>query len=152
MWGRWVLCIAIAVLGASVAASASEGAGSYGYRHLATDCVATQTAFGQQVSARTQWQMWNGHRGADGLDGYRWQARLIPARPGFNFHRVWEAVELDDVEEDASGNYHATVTTPPMSSNLDWDLQVKLTWDRAGRSDWNVERVLEFDEGNCSVW
>jgi hypothetical protein len=85
------------------------------------------------------------------MDGYRWQARLIPAQPGLNFHRSWEEVELDHPEPDAHGNYHATVTTPAVSSLLDWDLQVKLTWDRAGYRDWNVEHVLDFNEGSCRV-
>lgn len=48
-------------------------------------------------------------------------------------------------------NYHAVVTNPPMSASADWDLQVELTWNGAGRRDWNVERVLGFNDASCKA-
>jgi hypothetical protein len=151
MWGRWFVCAALAVFGGWIAAATSSGAGTYGHQHLATACQLTETATGDYVAAVTQWQMWNSRHVGNQLEGYRWQARLIPAKPGFNFHRPWEDVSLDEVEAAAPGNYQATVTTPAVSALLDWDLQVKLTWDRSGYRDWNVEHVLDSDESRCFV-
>lgn len=151
MRGRGLFCVLMAVLGGGIAASVSSGAASFGHQHVGTHCVVTEASWGSVVSARTHWRMWNTADADNRLDGYRWQARLIPARPGFNFHRPWEVIEAVDVDRSGVTDMHAVVSTPTLSSNLDWDLQVKLTWDRDDRRDWNVDEVLEFDESACSV-
>lgn len=43
-----------------------------------------------------------------------------------------------------SGDYRAVVTTPSNNPALDWDLRVKLTWDRADRRDQNGDHVVEL--------
>lgn len=50
------------------------------------------------------------------------------------------------------GDYRAAVTTPSNNPALDWDLQVKLTWDRADRRDQNGDHVVELDERACPAW
>ena len=142
-----------AVFGAAVWVTAPAPAEpTYGgYQHLKTECVVSEGSYGPMVAARTTWQVWSERQSPD---GYRWQARLIPTHPGLNFFRTWDKVEVDvaeDVRATGASSYYATVTTPVMSSNLDWDLQVKLTWDRAGERDANVEYVLDFDERTCAL-
>jgi hypothetical protein len=140
------LTAAVFAIGAWVTTPAPGGT-NYGYQHLATSCVLTETSWGQLVAARTSWRMWS-HRSTSS-DGYRWQARLIPTRPGLNLHRAWKATEVDGLGSAGPRSYDAAVTTPAVSGNLDWDLQIKLTWDRADSRDSNVEHVLPFDESTC---
>jgi hypothetical protein len=146
-----LLVIGVFAAAVWVTAPAPADTSNDGHQHLETECVVTETALGPMVSARTTWQVWS-NQGSP--DGYRWQARLIPTRPGLNFFRSWHEVEVDvddDVEATGASNYYATVTTPVMSPNLDWDLQVKLTWDRADQRDGNAEHVLDFDERACAT-
>jgi hypothetical protein len=142
------LSAAVLAVGAWITTPAPGGT-NYGYQHLGTSCVLTETSWGQMVAARTSWRMWS-HR-ASSADGYRWQARLIPTRPGLNLHRPWDETEVGDLGTAGPRSYDAAVTTPALSANLDWDLQVKLTWDHSHGQDSNVEQVLAFDESTCQA-
>jgi hypothetical protein len=143
---RFILCAGVFGFGIWITTPA-PGASYYGHEHLGTRCIVTETSFGEMVMAQTSWRMWSDHNSPD---GYRWRARLIPHRPGLNFFRPWNQVEVPDVGGEGASSYDAVVTTPPMSSDMDWDLEVKLTWDRSNERDWNVEHVLDFDESTCS--
>jgi hypothetical protein len=143
-----VLILGVAVVGFVVwTTPAPGGTSNFGDQHLSTQCTITATDYGDMVSARTSWRMWSAHESPNG--GYRWQARLIPTHPGLNFLRPWGKVEVDDLGTDGPSSWDGTVVTPAMSANLDWDLQVKLTWDRSNRQDANVEHVFPFDERAC---
>jgi hypothetical protein len=142
----WILCAAVLGFGAWITTPApGETNDYYGYQQLGTRCVVTETSLGELIVAETSWRVWSDRQSPD---GYRWQARLIPAQPGLNLGRPWSEVEVEDVGTGAS-SYDGTVTTPPVSANLDWDLQLKLTWDRSNQPDTNVEHVLEFNERSC---
>jgi hypothetical protein len=142
-----ILCIAVVGFGAWIN-TPTPGEAKYGDQQLGTRCVVNQTSSGDMVAAQTTWRVWSGHGSPD---GYRWQARLIPNNPGLNFVRPWNEVETHVVRDgsDAS-SYDGWVTTPPMSWGADWNLEVKLTWDRENQRDYNVEHVLDFDEGTCA--
>jgi hypothetical protein len=99
------------------------------------------------IVAETTWQIWSNRVSPD---GYRWKARFIPTHPGLNFFRPWNQVEIPDVGTAGPSAFVATVSTPPVSAGQDWDLEIKLTWDREGERDWNVEKVLDFDERACT--
>jgi hypothetical protein len=144
----WILSAAVLGFGAWVTTPAPAGTNDTGYAHLATSCVMNETSWGQMVVAQTTWRIWSDR---ESPDGYRWRARLIPHRPGLNFYRPWNEVEaeVENVGSTGASSYDGTVRTPPMGSDLDWDLQVKLTWDRGGERDLYVERTLDFDERAC---
>jgi hypothetical protein len=125
---------------------APGGASNYGNQQLATQCVIQPTSGGSMITARTSWRIWSSH---ESPEDYRWKARLIPADPGLIVLRRWTEVETSGVGTVVPTSYDATLETPPASSSEDWDLEVKLTWDRPDRQDWNVEHVLEFDERAC---
>jgi hypothetical protein len=144
---RFIFCAAAFGFGIWVTTPA-PGASNYANQHLGTRCVLTETSWGEMIRAETSWRMWSGY---DHPDGYRWRARLIPHRPGLNFFRSWNEVEAPDVDTPEPASYDAVVSTPPMSSDLDWDLEVKLTWARDNQRDYNVEHVLDFDEGACAL-
>jgi hypothetical protein len=146
----WILCVAVLAMGAWISTAAS-GASRYGYQHLSTRCSLSQGPWGPVVAAQTSWRMWTEPHGGRDLSSYRWQARLIPTTRGLDFARPWDSVEVENVDSGAGAVYDGTVMTPLASSDLDWDLQVKLTWDRPNRNDWNVEHVLDFDESSCST-
>lgn len=144
----WILCAAMLAAGAWFAPPAPGDSDGYGHQHLDTRCVVSETSWGRMVAAETSWMMWSDQ---ESPDRYRWRARLIADSPGLNFHRLWSEVEADAANVSATGasSYYATVRTPFMSSNLDWDLEVKLTWDRENQRDGNQEYVLDFDEASC---
>jgi hypothetical protein len=146
----WILCLAVTLSAVWVATPAPGETKWDGHRHVATGCVVKDTSWGSMVTAQTTWMIWSQHASPD---AYRWRARLIPEHPGLNFLRSWneQQVEVTDVQPTGASSYYATVSTPPMSASLDWDLQVKLTWDRANERDHNVEYVLDFNEANCAA-
>jgi hypothetical protein len=124
----------------------APGASNYGHQQLGTRCIVTETSWGEMVRAETSWRMWSDYNSPD---AYRWRARLIPHHPGLNFFRAWNQVEAPGGA--SASSYDAVVSTPPMSASSDWDLEVKLTWDRSGQRDYNVEHVLNFDEETCAA-
>jgi hypothetical protein len=141
----WLLCVAAAGFGIWMTAPAPGGT-NYGNQHLGTSCVINDTSYGDMIVAQTSWRMWSNHASPD---SYRWQARLIPAHPGLNFWRPWNKTEVD-VPTAGASSYDGTVLTPPMNAEMDWDLEIKLTWDRSGGRDWNVDHVFDFDERACA--
>jgi hypothetical protein len=142
-----LLCVAVVGYGIWMTAPAPGGT-NYASTQLATSCVVNDTSYGPMIVAHTSWNMSSAYRSPD---GYRWQARLIPTHPGLNFARPWNKVEVDDVGSPTSSSYNATVDTPPVNAEMDWDLEVKLTWDRTHARDWNVDDVLDFDERACAT-
>jgi hypothetical protein len=142
---RVILTAAVFGFGVWITTPATGGTG-YAHQHLGTQCMVAETSYGSMVTAYTTWRI---SSGVESPNGYQWRARLIPSRPGLNFFRSWNEVEVPDVGSTQATGYDATVTTPPMSASLDWDLQVELTWERSNERDWHVEHVLPFDERAC---
>ena len=143
----WLLCAAVIGYGIWMTAPAPGGT-NYGSQQIATSCVVNDTSYGPMVVATTSWRMWSAYKSPD---GYRWQVRLVPTHPGLNFARPWNKVEVNDVTSAGASSYDGTVATPPVNAEMDWDLEVKLTWDRAHARDWNVDRTLDFDERACAT-
>ena len=143
----WLLCAAVVGYGIWMTAPAPGGT-NYASEELGTSCVVNETSYGPMVVATTSWRMSSAYKSPD---GYRWQARLIPTHPGLNLARPWNKVEQTEVGSVGASSFDGTVETPPVNAEMDWDLEVKLTWDRAHARDWNVDRVLDFDERACAT-
>jgi hypothetical protein len=84
------------------------------------------------------------------------RARMIPHgqdTPLQNFARPWTTVTSPSfiVAGTAGHRYTMTAAAPVPDLQKDWDLQVKMTWNRLGRIDWNTSLTIRFEEDACPV-
>ncbi|MEQ8834739.1 MAG: hypothetical protein RIB67_09895 [Miltoncostaeaceae bacterium] len=89
----------------------------------------------------------------DGITGRDWathmeaKARLIPTTAGLNFTRSFRSVKTTRLLQNRRYSLVFQILTDNVSSQRDWNLQVRLTWVRPGPVR-NLTRTLRlaFDE------
>jgi hypothetical protein len=76
----------------------------------------------------------------------RFQGRLIPqGSDGQLQSSSWVKVATPSDYSNTNRDYYMTVNLPLIDANSDQDEQIKLTWDRNVRRDWNVSSVIHWD-------
>ena len=82
------------------------------------------------------------------------RARMIPHgqdTPLQNYTRPWTTTYSASfiTAGTVSHRYTMTAAAPVPDLQKDWDLQVKMTWNRLGRIDWNTSLTIGFEEYAC---
>jgi hypothetical protein len=149
-----VAAVCAGLLGATSVAAADDQGTRYDYRPLGTRClVAKYDTLGPSlIYAHTSWRMW----AAGGSNTFRMlvKARLIPTTPGLYINRPWSQTAVGIVtNQNAPRTYFAPwVNTYAEEADAEWRVQVKLTWDRTGRRDWNKTLSFPFNRtGKCAA-
>lgn len=117
--------------------------------YVGDSCLTQETAWGTMMRARLRYRMGTWAHEKNNLTGLRLRARFIPTTPGLNFHRAWGEYVFNGVSEDGYNNWIITVLTPPERVDMDWNLQVKMSWFRKWKRDWHVEKLFGWRESFC---
>lgn len=148
-----VLVTGALLAGVLVTPAAASATQHYFARHIQTTCVATPNPYTGEylIAARTRWRMGTNPDVKNNLRSLKLQARLIATTSGSNWTRSWRTSELKNVSADGANDRTNWVTTDTMSSTQDWNVQIKLTWNRRGKPDWHHEVKWAFDESFCKT-
>ena len=133
------------VLLAATGASANES--SHYYFTKGSQCIAGP-------SDRVSFVMYSDAFDQTKVQNFVLRARMIPHgqdTPLQNFTRPWTTVTNPSFIAAGTGGhrYIMTASAPVPDLQKDWDLQVKMTWNRLGRLDWNKSLTIRFEEDAC---
>ena len=144
-----LIAAALCAGGVLVATAAPAIAGnSYTYIHKGTFCIASGTEEQPMVQARVKVFMDGDQSGNLGFSQFLMKARLVPTTAGLNFVRPWSVQAK--ARANPVGESWATLwtTTPKVSADANWKVQVKMEWDRPGPK--NYTKTLTYPFRGCS--
>lgn len=141
--------IALALVGTAMGAPTS-GADAprliKSYNWLRTTCVpAPSNTVRAQVTVRMKVVNYDGL--GDWAQYMKVKARLIPTSAGLNYTRPWKEVKTPYLTQNKTHTYTMRVLTDNVSAASDWQVQLKLTWDRPAMRDVVVDRTGPFGCG-----
>lgn len=142
------LCCIMAMLVAPAQASAHHW-----YIAKGTRCIARPTTTGYLIAARTSFLLGVHPDKKNNMQNIELKARLVPTTAGLNYPRSW-GVDKKYVPlryEDRAIRSRFQVTTDWVSASYDWDLEVKMKWDRRGKLDWHEHLTVHFRESFCNT-
>jgi hypothetical protein len=81
-----------------------------------------------------------------GFWSFKLRARLVPHGSSFNLLRSWRQAEIKSrlLASNQLERALINVTTNPVNSDGDWDLQIKMIWDRPGPKDYTTQLQTHF--------
>jgi hypothetical protein len=149
-----LIAVAAAVIALTMCAGTGTAvAGKEFYKRLSTECLAKPNPLtgGHLVAAKFTYLMGTYAHPKNNLRSMKLSARLIPNSAGANWFRAWESTTDWLVKADGYNRRKLTVTTEYQNAAADWNLDIKLKWDRTGKPDWKEHFSGPFNEGFCAV-
>lgn len=129
--------IALALAGAAVGAP-TAGADAplliKSYSWLSTRCV-TAPSNTVRAAVKVRMTVVNYDGIGDWAQYMKVKARLVPTSEGLNFTRPWTEVKTPYLIQDKRHSYNISVVTGNVSATKDWQVQLKLIWDRPAMKD-----------------
>ena len=91
-------------------------------------------------------------KGMDWATGMKPQMRLEATTPGLTYTKVWkQGASVNGLVQDHKYTKYWTIKSDNLKDTADWQVRVKMTWDRPWPvKDVNKEVVIPFN-GGCST-
>jgi hypothetical protein len=133
-WWRYAMPVVVAAFGVGYAPAALSAEPDYGYIAKGTICVPSGTAEQPRVAAKTKWLMEMKLNPAETIgEHFKLQAKLVRHGAGLSWYKGYRetkaAMPLPN-HHTGKTNLILWVTTDWASGQQDWDLAVKLIWER----------------------
>ena len=102
---------------------------------------------GTIVAAKVHYIMGTIPNKKNNLRKLSFEVRLVPSgAAGIHWNRTWRNYELDKVSADgANRKVMGSTTNYENAPAGSWDIQVKMTWHRRGKNDWEVNHQYNFN-------
>lgn len=133
----------------SLLAAAPASAGQEIQELQRVQCLAKTNPYtgGTIVAAKVHYIMGTIPNKKNNLRKLSFEVRLVPSgAAGIHWNRTWRKYELDKVSADGVNRKVMGSTTnyenAPAGS---WDIQVRMTWHRRGKNDWEVNHQYNFN-------
>jgi hypothetical protein len=139
-------CVVSTAVLAGVAAAA-PAAGDHWYRSKGSSCIARAGQSG--AWARASVLMHADDFPSTKVQAFKLSARLVPTTAGLDVTRPWKTF-TQRLTLTGTHDLVMTVYAPVPDTLKDWNLQIRVTWDRMSRLDWhNQLTVKNFSTATC---
>lgn len=148
---RKPLTLLLVTAACALLAPAPANAGQELYKRWKVECFAKESPYtgATLVAAKVGYIMITRPHPKNNLRKMSIEVRLVPTTPGFRWNRSWRKFEISTVSADGANRRLMRSTTNYERADAGWNVEVRMTWRRRGKNDWEHKLEFPLDQTFC---